>query len=155
MENERDKETRAKHELIYSAHQVCNKFCNDVFANVVEFALYVSTIFLTFIGYSMIRFYKDGYTIIPIMLLMGGITTFSLVSALILAASCHANSEGCCHVYKTFGKSLRKVDKIFWKSRKPTSVSVGKHFKLHSKSYVLEVFGNIVLQNLIDLLVMF
>jgi len=155
MKNKSDEDTRSKHQLIYSAHQVCNKFGNDVFADVVEFALYVSTIFLTFMIYSIVRFHKDGYTLVPILLLMTGITTFSLVSALFLAASCHVNSRACCEAHKKFGRSLRKVDKMFWKSRKPTSVSVGKHFKLQSKTYVLVVFGNVVLTNVIDLLVMF
>jgi len=155
MKNKSNEDTLVKHQLIYSAHQVCNKFVNDVFADVVEFAMYVSTILLTFVIYIIVRFYKDGCTLVPIMLLIGGIITFSLVSALILPASCHVNSGACCQANKKFGRSPRKVDKMFWKSRKPTSICVGKHFKLHSKMYVLKVFGNAVLTNVTDLLVIF
>jgi len=39
LENERDLRSMRKHQLTYTAHQVFNKFTNDVFAHLVEFAL--------------------------------------------------------------------------------------------------------------------
>jgi len=155
LESERDLRDIRKHQLTYTAHQVLNKFANDVFANIVEFALYVAAILLTLAIYVVVRFYRNGYAVLPLFLIFGSIICFSLVSCLVLASSCHSTSAHCCQVQKKCGSLNGKHDNMFWISRKPTSIRVGHQFSLRSKTYVLEVFGDTVLNTVIDLLVTF
>jgi len=155
LEKERDPRSIRKHQLTYTAHQVFNKFANDVFAHLVEFALYVAATVLILAVYGVVRFYKNGSVVLPLFLLFGAIICFSLISCLTLASSCHSTSNDCCQAQKKFGSLNGKHDDMFWLSRKPTSIRVGHHFSLRSKTYVLEVFGDIVLKSVCDLLVTF
>jgi len=155
IENERDQISIRKHQQTYTAHQVMNKLVNDVFANLVEFSNYIAAILLTLAVYVIVRFYKSGSGVLPLFLIFAAILCFSLVSNLVLAAACHSTSTDCIEVQKKYGSLNGKYDKMFWISRKPTSIRVGDHFSLRSKTYVLEVFGITVLKTVIDLLVTF
>jgi len=141
---------------IYTHHQALNKIGNDVFASIVEFALSVLSVVIIFWGYILFRFASDNYTIIlPFILGFLVAVCFSLLAALTLAVSCSSKSQHYCKLQQNPVHGNTKYDTRFWRSRKPITIRVGEQFSLETKDFVLQVFGNIILQNVTTLLVTF
>ena len=142
-----------RHELIYTSHQVMNKIANDVFSGSVMFALYLDMVVLIIATFIVIKLsYRNYLTLVIGTCAIIPIHVFAVKHALSFAASCYTNSEPCY----TIGRAgRRKESALFWKSRKPISIMVGDAFALETRTYVLVVFGDIILQNVISLLVTF
>lgn len=83
--------------------------------------------------------------------------TFSLKSALTIAVSCHTSSKECRYVGYTSisSTSNREYDKRFWKSRQLISMRVGTTSKLETRTYVVRLFGELIPNNLVNLLLTF
>jgi len=144
----------ALHRHIYTSHQVLNKLANDIFADIVEFTLWVSCVMLIIWIYMFFRFSSKSYAvIIPLIACCIIVTWVSLHSALTLAVSCSTNSREYFTHRKCPGKRRVKYDTLFWKSRKSTTIRFGHYFSLETKNFVLQVFGEIILQNVLSLLV--
>lgn len=142
-------------QLEYASHQVLNKIANDVFKWVVEFALYAGCVVLIISSYALLTVTKNAsYASLSIIFCSCSISAFvSIKYSLELAISCHICSDSFRKHCKTVDKS--KYGKCFWNGRQPLTIHVGDHFRLETMQYILVVFGNIVLENLISLLIAF
>jgi len=142
-------------EVTYLAHQVLNCFTNDVFSNVIEFIVYVGAIVLIIYIYAMFNFLN-----ITFALLLSFLMTVCIVSCYIfeagmrLAVCCYKTSKLCCEQGLN-QIPTRKVTKKFWKSRRPTLIHVGSHFVFDTNVFILNFFGKIVLETVINLLLTF
>jgi len=138
---------------IYASHQILSSFTNTVLADIAEFALYSATALFIVGTYSLIRIKM------PVILLFGTaafiIISISLKSALELAVTSFQQSEACRRVGKSIWNRDRKYNVRFWKSRLPLSIPIGYHFKLETKQYILHLFGCIIFENIISLLLTF
>ena len=153
----------ADREKVYMCHQVINKHANSIFSDVVELAMYLADLVLIAFLFCIFKFAKNGSKtyagMLYAMLCACFIISFILKSTLKLAVSCHINSTNLCGAeIERIGKmnSNQRAYKLrFWKSRRAVTICVGQHFKLDTPSYVLTVFGDIVLQNVINLILTF
>jgi len=139
----------------YTQHQVMNKWANNIFSGIVEFVMYLSAFVLTLFLYGLFRLARNSYIIIQcIIVSLALIIFYFLKNSLLLAASCHIDSVECCTIGR-WSIAGGKIENRHWRACKPTSVSVGSHFALKSKNYVLQVFGKIIFENVVNLLVTF
>jgi len=144
------------HRSIYSCHQVFNIIANDVFSGIVEFALSTSCVLLIFGIYAFFKIATSSLKVlIPLILACLIVVFFALVCSLTLAVSCCLKSNEYCKFRQNPLRGTTKDDALFWKSRRHTTIRVGQHFSLETRDFVLRVFGDIILQNVVSLLVTF
>jgi len=130
-------------------NQVFNKFANDVIADVLEFSLFVSVIVL------ILGIFRFSGVIVPLFASVGSIIGIVHIPGLGPAVTCHFTSDQVCQMHKQTLKPQGRYERLFWKSRKPLTMRVDRHFALKSKHYVVEKYGDVVLKTAIDLLVTF
>jgi len=137
----------------YTAFGVMNNSVQNMFSGIVAFTIYTACSVIIVVTYTMFKFTSSDYA--P-MQAIGActiiITAFSLKAALVLAIYTNINSKDCCDVGRT---ARRKEEGLYWKAQKPISARVGDQFKLETMDYILVVFGDIILKNIVDLLVAF
>jgi len=144
-----------KHRMTYVVLEVINSFANNVFASAVAFALYATAVILVAYLYAVFKFTKLSFLLLEILLVTVCVL-FALIykAAMTLAVSCHTTSRDCC-MRGLYQIKASKETRKFWKSRRPTSIYVGRHFVFDTNEYVLNLFGNIILHSVIDLLLTF
>jgi len=144
-----------KNRMTYVVHEVMNSFANDVFASAVAFALYATAAFLVAYLYAVFKFTMLSFVLLE-SLLVTVCVFFALMykAAMTLAVSCHTTSRDCCMRGLYQIKASKETRKL-WKSRRPTSICVGRHFVFDTNEYILNLFGNIILNSVIDLLLTF
>lgn len=143
------------HRMTYMSHQIFSIRYNEVFSGITEFAIYSCTATITLYAYIIIRFkaHSSMQFIIACVLIMG---TLTMKECLTYAVGCHINSEDCMFLGKeNTVVSNREYNKQFWKSRRPVSFRVGNQFRIETKTYILRVFGEIIPDNLVNLLLTF
>lgn len=140
---------------IYTYHQLYNIKATAVYDRITEFAMYSCIILIIFFSYIFFR-YTNAISI-QLLCFCGFLMGFmGLKFALTLAAACHASSQQCIDLSITNSAlSKNQYNKQFWKSRRPFSFRVGSRFKIETNTYVLKVFGEIVPNNLVNLLLTF
>jgi len=150
MEQDVNESNDQKNRAIYVAHEVLNKFANDMFADVIEFTMYVGASVVIVCIYGMFRF-ANIVLLECIMIIISIGSSYVLKQGLTLGVSCHIISK----LYSERGLYQIKASKEtrkFWKSRRPISIHVGSHFILNSNEYILNFFGKIILETAITLL---
>jgi len=155
-EDSGDTATSRRQRWIYSSHRIMNNLGNELFSSMVEFALNVASVVLIIGAYNIVRFSGSGYAIsLAVMSVTFCMISCSLKFAIVLAVSCDTNSSACC-TKGVNSLTNRNIENIkFWKAQTSIKIRVGEHFALQTKSYVLELFGLIILDNVISLLVTF
>jgi len=146
-----------KHRMIYVTHQIANAFGNDLFSELVQFGLYAATTLLICFIFGAFKFTVGTFVVITAVSIVASIVlAISLKAAMTLAISCHTHSRLCCEWgLEQLGPQNNLLNKLFWKSQRPLSIRIGGQFILDSHEYIITIFGTIVLQKVIDLLLTF
>jgi len=97
------------------------------------------------------------YAIMILISLVGStILAYSLKVAMTLAISCHDNSTTCRELaLEQILPQNQLLNTLFWKAQRPVTIRVGSQFILDSNEYIVTIFGTIILNNVIDLLMTF
>jgi len=146
-----------RNQLIYVGHQLANAIEGAVFSDIVAFGMYGSAMLIICFTFGAFKFANASFAVLTSLFIMANIILgFSLKAAMTLAISCHTTSEACCGLgLEQIGSQNTVLTKMFWKSQRPVSIRVGNHFILDSNEYILTIFGTIILENVINLLLTF
>lgn len=143
------------HRMIYVCHQIFSINFNEVFAGITKYGIYLCTVTVTLYSYIIIRF-NTGSLVQFIIVSILVMSILSLKAVLSLTASFHINSKECIFLNQTsLATSNRGYKNRFWKSRRPVLLSAGSQFQLETKTFVLLIFGDIIPNNLVNLLLAF
>jgi hypothetical protein len=78
-----------------------------------------------------------------------------LVFCLSMAVRVHHNSKAVLEILKTNPSAQTKYDQRFWRARRPISISAGNLFKIETPTFILSLFGEIILQNICNICLTF
>jgi len=146
-----------RNQMIYVAHQIANGFGNYLFSDLVQFGIYEAATLLICFIFGAFKFADATFAVLTVLFIVASIiVAFSLKAAMTLAISCHTNSKACRELGREeLGTQNKLLNKLFWKSQRPLSIRVGSQFILDSNEYIATIFGTVVLQKVIDLLLTF
>jgi len=144
-------------QLAYVSQQVINASGNDLFSDLVQFGIYAAATLLICFIFAAFKFSDASFAILIMLLLVATtIVAYCLKAAMTLAISCHVNSIACRELaLEQILPQNQLLNTLFWKAQRPITIRVGSQFMLDSNEYIVTIFGTIIFNKVIDLLMTF
>jgi len=137
----------------YRGHEVMNQFANKMFGVVVAVAYILAACVVITCLFCLIRFTSS----LPILFLLWILAAFVVVSGILVllitkAVQIRVLSKSSFTSFQRFDLNQNRETRLFWKSCRPLRINVGSFGSIESHEFLLILFGDIVLNNTVTLL---
>ena len=139
---------------LYLCHQVYDRHYNQICRGVFGASFFCISVVIISASFALIKFQND---IMSFSLLIA--TWFCCVVLfkynLRLSLNLHRNSKNIISSALRNPNAQTKYNRRFWKSRNPIYVWVGQLFSLETPSFELYLFGTVIFNSVVNLLLIF
>lgn len=152
---------KGRHGRVYQALKIANTYFNSLFCHAVSFIYHFGVTIIITVTYASVRLLADHRS--SFMSTVGAFLGFmiAIIMSICLEFSVRnslhfrTNSLEYINSYIRNDMKLSKLERLVLKSYYPLEVHVGNLFKFTSKSFCLHLFGDIIFQSVITLLLTF
>jgi len=147
----RNKRKESRSRLIYQVQQIFNKHFNSVLRQFTCYSLSLDTGLIIVSIYTLIQ--NNDPFLIPLLLsIIPGIV---LVTEFSISQMCKLQELSLRCRATGLNRNQIKVDTLYWKSCRPIVIWAGGLFCYEHREFVLKLFGSIILESVINMLITF